>query len=157
MCWLDPPAARGNPSCCVRRGWGGGSSLCWGTTFLALFPKTDLLNWSSRRGLAGCDFLQPLKTNAYRNQKLMRSTGNTEHNSCLCVGTFPWAPVWWAVARQVWHAWCFCVCLRVQRLPSQALCQSSQPVSYSQTLSRGFFSQSICTIITGTLTSWLVW
>lgn len=45
------------------------------------------------------------------------------------------------------------VCLRVLKPPSQR-CQSSQPVSNGPNSESWFFSQSICTIISGALTSW---
>lgn len=77
MCWLDPPAVRGNPICCMRRSWGR-------TQNGQRPPRKDSLYWSRRRASLGCDFLPHLKISACRKQTRVRAGTD---KSCLSAPT----------------------------------------------------------------------
>lgn len=109
--------------------WGGGESAARGDSlrhfWLSLFPKTDLLNWSRRRGLAGCDFLQPSKTMC-----------GEAHAALVAAVVEQWSGGPAGLA----HVLHLCA-------SKPAPCQSSQPVRNNPNPDSWFFSQSIHTVI----------
>lgn len=93
--------------------------------------------------------------NTYRDLKWMCTTAHTAHKSCHYVSSFPLLLLCskqWLGRFGILNA---SVCLRALRPPRQAPCQFSQPVRNSPNSESWLFGQSIYTIISWALTSWL--